>query len=101
SPQSVSGSGVVNDFDVGCRGSGSAVGCGRHAGEREREARALADRALDADAAAVRLDDALDEEQAETRATVVARQRVLDLEELLEDPAVVAPLDADAVVGDG
>jgi hypothetical protein len=68
--------------------------------QREGEIGTLAQLAGDFDATSVRFDDATGDEQAEAGAAVVAGQRVLDLEELLEDPAVVARIDADAVVPD-
>src|ERR1041385_5407624 len=86
----------------GSCGSGAGGGVGRRHGpdgQREPERGALAGLGLDADAAAVELDDALADGQADAGAGVLvaAVQALEDLEDAVE----VARLDADAVVLDG
>jgi len=49
----------------------------------------------------MRADDAVGDVETEAGAAVVPRQRIFDLEELLEYPALVPRVDADAVVAYG
>src|SRR5262245_20468777 len=67
--------------------------------QRELERAALADLALDPDAAAVPLDDRLADRQPETAAAHLLLQLALDPVELLEDPPELLLRDADALVG--
>src|SRR5579859_5536950 len=64
------------------------------------DARALPRAALDADAAAVELDEPLDDRQAETGAVVLARVGAARLEERVAEPREVVGRDADAGVLD-
>src|SRR5215211_7482992 len=68
--------------------------------DRERERRALADLGLDADPAAVQLDELARDVEAEPRALLAARGARARLRVLVEDVAEVFPGDADAGVGD-
>ena len=69
-------------------------------GSTHGEGAALPEGAVDGDGAAVQLDQALDEGEAEAGAAVGAAVRLEDLPELLEDDALVGGGDADAAVGD-
>src|SRR5688500_17522469 len=68
--------------------------------EAKREICSARELARELDPAPVGLDDSLGDAEPEPGAAVMPRQRILDLEELLEDPAVVARIDADPRVAD-
>src|SRR5437764_75580 len=65
--------------------------------ERDRERRAFADAALHLDMAAVHLDEALDQREAEAGSARV-RAACVDLLEVVEDPVLIFAADADPVV---
>src|SRR2546428_541598 len=72
--------------------------CGAWKRQRKAEGRALARRALQPDFAAVQLDQALRERQAEPRAFRLARGIAADLPEFLKNRALLLGCDADAAV---
>src|SRR5437660_932467 len=79
-------------------GSSSAIRIFLAMGQREGEAGAFADAALDPHAAAEMLDDLAADVQAEAAAVRLGGQRVPDLAELVEDHALVGGIDPRAVV---
>src|SRR4051812_30357390 len=70
------------------------------AGERDGEPGAGADAAVDGDLAADRLDQVLDDREAQAGPAELAAARLVDAVEPLEDAGQVVAGDADAVVGD-
>src|SRR5262245_532913 len=100
-PQGARGVNCVVASRTGLRGgAGGLVGARGFLGgdEREVEGAAGARRAFDADGAAVLLDDALADDQAESGAAGLARRRRIELGELLEQLGQVLGGDALAVV---
>src|ERR1043165_5982796 len=66
----------------------------------EEKARAVADRRLDPDPAAVQLDELARDRQAEARAVMRSRGRRIHLRELAEDQVVMLGRNTDAAVAD-
>src|SRR5258708_23481916 len=79
-------------------GSSSAIRIFLAMGQREGEAGALAEAALDPHAAAEMLDDLAADVQPEAAAVRLGGERVAHLAELVEDHALVGGIDARAVV---
>src|SRR5437879_845837 len=80
------------------RGGKSILAGGR---QRYRKGRALAGCALDVEAAAVAVDDVLDDGEAQPGATQLARARGVDAVEALGEPRQMVGGDAVALVADG
>src|SRR5258708_11588414 len=80
------------------RGGKSILAGGR---QRHREGRALAGRALDVEAAAVAVDDVLDDGEAQPGAAQLARAGGVDAVEALGESRQVACRTAVALVADG
>src|SRR6266542_1586384 len=76
-------------------------GGGGVGGDDEADGGANADAAVDADAAAVGLDDAFGEGEAEADAAGLAGAAAVSAEEGLEQARLVGLVDADAAIGDG
>src|SRR5207248_7115197 len=85
------------------RGSAaSASSCALHlARQKQRERRALADRAFERDAAIEHAGQPPADGQPQTRARVLSRRRVVGLTEILEDALAIVGRNSDPRVDDG
>ena len=79
----------------------TAASSARGRRQREREARALVELAVDEDAAAVLFDQRLGDGEAEAGAALAPRRRAVDLLELAEQAIEIFGRDALALIGDG